>query len=86
MTAAIGPTPYGANNATIPACDGFAVTPHDTTNFNSIARALYIGATGNVVLITPAGTTLTFVAVPAGFILPVAKIKEHWSTSMKCSQ
>lgn len=49
--------------------DGFAVTKSDTTVF--FANALYIGTTGDVVLVTCRDTTLTFVGVPAGTFLPV---------------
>ena len=57
--------------ATVPALDGAQVTPSDTTGWGFVARALYVGVTGNIVLVTPNNTVLTFVAVPAGVILPV---------------
>lgn len=43
-----------------------AVTPHDSTNFTSIVRQLYVGVTGDVVVVTQAGVVITFKAVPAG--------------------
>lgn len=48
--------------------DGEAVTPSDTvpTEFSKFARALWIGTTGHVKLITTAGTTLTLNSVPVG--------------------
>ena len=52
-----------------PANDGFAITESDTTVF--VATALYVGTTGNVVLVTSRGTELTFIGVPAGTILPI---------------
>jgi len=63
--------PYHADTWSAPGMDGFAVTPSDSTNFNVVARALYIGVSGNVVVVTPSNTTLTFVGVQAGQILPV---------------
>jgi hypothetical protein len=60
---------YGRSS--MPASDAFAVTPHDSTNFTTAARSLYVGVTGNVAVVTPAGTVVTFVGVPAGMILPV---------------
>lgn len=51
--------------------DGFAVTPSDTVNFDTVARGVYVGGAGNVVAISPSGAVLTFTAVPAGTILPV---------------
>jgi hypothetical protein len=48
--------------------DGAAVTPSDSTVV--AFDAVYVGGTGNLVLKTPSGTTLTFNAVPAGTIIP----------------
>lgn len=48
----------------------FAVTPHNSTNFAKRARALYVGAGGNIVVVT-GGAAVTFVNVPQGTILPV---------------
>lgn len=65
--------PYRFANPGIeaPAYDGFAVTPHNSTNFNVAARALYIGGAGDVVVVMASGAVLTFVGVPAGTLLPV---------------
>lgn len=59
------------------ALDAAAVTPHDSNPLTSggvacWARALYIGAAGDVAITTPAGATVVFSDVPAGCILPVA--------------
>lgn len=54
-----------------PANDGFVVTPSDTVDFTSMARALYVGGAGNVVAVMASGAVLTFVGVPAGALLPV---------------
>lgn len=54
-----------------PGQDAFAVTPSDTVSFTVAARALYIGSTGDVTLLTRLGTVVTFVGVLAGTILPV---------------
>jgi hypothetical protein len=56
-----------------PAFDGDPIVPSDTVDLGDAARAIYIGADGNVCLDTLAsGTTLTFVGLKAGSILPVA--------------
>lgn len=52
------------------ASTAFAVTPHNSTDFATPARGLYVGTTGNVVVVTTTGA-VTFTAVPAGAILPV---------------
>jgi len=62
--------PFGSGNS--PASAGFAITPHDSTNFTNNARAIYVGVGGTVVLVDPQGTVLTFLNVPNGAVLPVA--------------
>lgn len=52
-----------------PAYNGFAVTPNNSTEI--FARSLYIGGAGDVSVMMAGGTTLTFVGVQAGTILPV---------------
>ena len=54
-----------------PAEDAGAVTPSDVTNLTRTARALYVGGAGNVVVVTPSATVVTFTNVQAGSILPV---------------
>ena len=50
------------------AYDAVAVTPHDSTNFaEGTAKALYVGTSGNITLITAAGKTALFANVPIGF-------------------
>lgn len=60
-----------ANSAADPAYRAAAVTPSDSTVV--AARALYIGGAGDLAIKCQAGdTTVTFSAVPAGTIIPVA--------------
>lgn len=63
-----------------PVSNGFAVTPSDGTDFSRTVRGLYVGGTGNVVVVFPDDSTVTFSSVPAGTILPV-RIKRVNSTS-----
>lgn len=49
----------------------FAVTKSDSTIFNRIPSALYIGAEGDVAVTTEAGDTVSFVGVPAGTTIPL---------------
>ena len=59
---------------TDPAFGAYAVTPHDS-NAN-VARALYVGGAGNVAVVTRGrSTSVIFVDVPAGAILPVQVTK-----------
>ena len=61
-----------ANN-TAPGVDARAVTPNDTTALvGGQCRALYVGGAGNLAVITAGGSSVTFTAINAGTILPVA--------------
>ncbi len=64
--------PKFAKSPTAPAGGGEAVTPSDTVSTTTPFRALYVGVTGNVSVLTLSGAVLTFVAVPAGSVLPVS--------------
>lgn len=55
--------------------DCFSITKSDTDNFAYQVRAIYVGGAGNVVVVTPAGSVVTFTGVPAGTILPVRAIR-----------
>jgi hypothetical protein len=68
----INPYQQAGVDHTVPASGGEAVTPHNTNYFAKMARALYVGTGGNIVVVLADGTTtLTFVAVPTGSILPI---------------
>lgn len=58
-----------------PATDAFAITPHDSTNFNENCRAIYIGGAGNIVVVTKQGNAVTFTGVLAGTILPIRAMR-----------
>jgi hypothetical protein len=58
-----------------PALRATAVTPSNSTELTGV-RALYVGGAGNVAVILKEDTVaVTFVAVPAGSILPLAVTK-----------
>lgn len=54
---------------TSPASRAAAVTPNNTTDLTSVARALWIGGAGDVAVITAGGDTVTFANVSG--VLPV---------------
>ena len=64
-----------------PAGDAFAVTPSDATHLH--ANALFVGTSGDVTVVTEAGTTVTFKNVPTGSILPVrvSQVKSTGTTA-----
>ncbi|MCU1758716.1 hypothetical protein NTD84_03145 [Pseudomonas sp. 14P_8.1_Bac3] len=61
-----------SRTADSPASSAYAVTPSDTTVLSPLPRSLYIGAAGNVAVVPEDGaTSVVFVAVSAGQILPI---------------
>ena len=66
-----------------PVTRGSVVTPSDSTTY-SIARALWVGAAGNVAVTTVDGDVLTFVGVQAGTLLPV-RVSKVMSTNTTAS-
>lgn len=60
---------------TRPAANAATITKSNSTTYSGI-RALYIGGAGNVALKFPGNATaVTFVAVPAGSILPLQPVQ-----------
>lgn len=57
-----------------PVSRGFAITPHDSTNFSRESRGIYVGSGGHVVVVFSDGP-VTFSNVPTGQILPVRAIR-----------
>ena len=64
-----------AGSITPAATGGFAVTPHDSTNFTQKARALYIGGAGtgtlSVLVNKDSNVTVAFAGVSVGTIIPI---------------
>lgn len=49
-----------------PYVDAAAVAPSDTNDLAAVTRGLYVGGAGALTVITAAGNTVAFAAVPAG--------------------
>lgn len=63
----------GALQEMVPNSSFRAVTPSNIYPIQGgPARALYVGGTGDVVALNENGVTVTFAAVPAGSVLPIA--------------
>ena len=45
-----------------------AITPHDANNLTRPCRAIWVGATGNISLVTAQGDTVTLNSVPVGLL------------------
>lgn len=61
-----------------PATRAEDITPDDGTDLD-IPRAIWVGGTGNLAVTMAEGQTVTFVAVPAGFMMPI-RVKRVLST------
>ena len=57
-----------------PSSQPFEITPSDSTDFARESRGIYVGTTGDVVVVT-VSSTVTFSNVPTGMILPVRAIR-----------
>lgn len=77
--------PYSSHAQALesPARSCFAVTPHDSNALATTPRALYIGGSGNLVVILAGDSVaVTFSNVVAGTILPIrANIVKSTSTT-----
>lgn len=72
MTMPPGSPIFKSADETASAVDAKLVTPSDVATLpNGACLALYVGNSGDVTLVTSMGTTVTFVGVLAGSILPV---------------
>jgi hypothetical protein len=68
----LGPNQSLNSANTAPAMEAVAITPSNSDDLpNGVARALYIGGGGIVVLDTYTQTSLTFAGLQSGTILPV---------------
>lgn len=54
-----------------PASKAAAITPNDSADLAFATRAIYVGGAGNLAVQMQLDGAVTFVAVPAGSILPI---------------
>lgn len=67
---------FGAAAGSAPAGDFLAITTSDTDNFpGGECRSIYVGGAGNIVAVKTNGTTVTFVGLQAGTILPIFAVR-----------
>jgi hypothetical protein len=60
-----------------PSAGYFAITKSDTVDFGFVVRGIYVGGAGDVVAVMEDNTRCTFVAVPAGVLLPILARRVH---------
>lgn len=58
---------------------GMSITPDDDNDLSTTARAVYLGASGNLKVTLSSGDTVTFVGLAAGVIHPIVA-KRIWAT------
>lgn len=66
--------------ALVVARDAKNITKSDTTIYDPPLQGVWVGGVGDVTVITPAGTSVLFSAVPAGTLLPI-QAKQVMSTA-----
>ena len=67
-----GPDNYTSGIETlVPGQGAFAIVKSDVTVFQFPTRLIYVGTTGDVAVTMVDGSTVVFVACPAGMLLPI---------------
>lgn len=61
-------------SSTDPAADYFAIVPDDAADFATPADSIFVGGAGDVVLVSPVGSVVTF-AAPAGIVIPAKAVR-----------
>ncbi len=54
-----------------PYTNGFAVVPHDTNALTNDTRAIYVGGSGDITLVTTGGDTIVLIGLVVGNIYPI---------------
>ena len=64
-----------------PAAHAATITPDDDNDLSENTRGIYVGGTGDLVVITVGGETITFSDVPAGSLVPIRASRVLESTT-----
>jgi hypothetical protein len=72
---------WHSDYASAPAQDAYAITTSDSVNFSSPFRSIYVGGSGNIVVVTPSGTAITFNGALAGTVIPVAGLRVNTTST-----
>lgn len=64
-----------ATGLTAPAAGAFPITPDDAQDLSQVSRALYVGVSGDVVVVMKSGDEITFVNAQAGSVLAVRAMR-----------
>ncbi len=68
---------------TSPGTRAFAITPNNSEDLPHVPRAIYVGGSGNIAVVTQGGDEVTFTSVFAGSLLPVRvkRVKDTGTTA-----
>ncbi len=61
--------------------DSFAITPSDSTVLNPAADAIFVGVSGDLVVMTPKGTIVTYKNIAAGIYHGIEAVKVMAATT-----
>jgi hypothetical protein len=70
---------FVSNSVQAPARNAEAVTPHNTTELDTVSRALWVGGGGNITVLMADGQTVLISGIASGTLLPI-QIKRVNST------
>lgn len=56
---------------TAPASSSAPITPSDSTDLSDLTRWVFVGGAGNLVAVMKDGTTVSFIGIVAGTLLPI---------------
>lgn len=60
---------------TAPISNHYQITPNDSTDLATVPRAVYVGQTGNIAWVDKNGTSVIWVGVAGGSLLPIRPIR-----------
>ena len=60
-----------ATGLSSPGYEHFAITPHDSNNEATNFRGVYVGVGGDVVIVSQAGTAVTYKNAASGSVIPM---------------
>ncbi len=71
------------DSLSLPCRNAAAVTPSDSTDLTDVTKYVWVGSTGNMVVVTAGGQTVTITGIPNGTLLPirVSRIKSTSTTA-----
>ena len=79
MSGSIDSDPTGRAASEGPATFGFVINPSDDSFLEELTRGIWVGGSGNIILMLSSGRVIPLVGVVAGTLIPV-KAKKVYAT------